>query len=307
MAAMHREHRSVHTEALEVFREVARHGSITAAARALRFTQSTVSRQIAALESDVKAPLFDRLPRGVRLTPEGRCLLEHAEAVLDRLAQARTDVNELRGLSASRLRVGAFASANASLVPTALARLRRGEPDVVVTVSEGHTPALLEQLEAGELDACVVSGIPAPPARIDVHHLLDDPLLVALPRGHPAATRPTLRLADLHDEVWVAGAREPEDTLLAAGLDAFAAAGSRPTVAVVVADWTAKLGYVAAGLGVTLVPALAARAAPPDIVLVPVHAQDVPARPVWVAVPADATHTPTKSLLRALRHPNGAR
>ena len=77
---------------LEVFREVARRGSFTAAANALRYTQSAISRQIAALEQDTGTTLFDRIPRGVRLTDEGRCLLEHAEAVLTRLETARRDL-----------------------------------------------------------------------------------------------------------------------------------------------------------------------------------------------------------------------
>jgi DNA-binding transcriptional LysR family regulator len=79
-------------ESLEVFRTVARYGSITAAALALRYTQSAVSRQIAALEAQTGARLFDRLPRGVSLTDEGRCLLPHAEAMLDRLATARSEL-----------------------------------------------------------------------------------------------------------------------------------------------------------------------------------------------------------------------
>src|SRR5689334_17150455 len=101
------------TETLEVFRAVARHGSITGAATALRYTQSAVSRQIAALELELGARLFDRLARGVALTEEGRCLLGHATAVLDRLALARRDVAEVHAGDAGRLRVGAFATADA--------------------------------------------------------------------------------------------------------------------------------------------------------------------------------------------------
>src|SRR2546421_3129853 len=106
---------------LEVFREVARRGSFTAAAQALSYTQSAVSRQIAALEQDTGTTLFDRVPRGVRLTDEGRCLLEHAEVVLGRLESARRDLAALRDLDIGRLRVGAFATADAALVPRAMA------------------------------------------------------------------------------------------------------------------------------------------------------------------------------------------
>ncbi|MFD0788505.1 LysR family transcriptional regulator, partial [Micromonospora azadirachtae] len=94
-------------EALDVLRTVVRHGSITAAAQELRYTQSAVSRQIAALEAEFGVVLFDRLPRGVTLTEEGRHLLPHVEAVLDRLITARRELDALRGLGGGRLRVGA--------------------------------------------------------------------------------------------------------------------------------------------------------------------------------------------------------
>ena len=81
---------------LEVFREVAQRGSFTAAAQAMGYTQSAISRQVSALEGAAGATLFDRLPRGVRLTAEGKCLLTHAEAILDRLGAAQDDLAALR-------------------------------------------------------------------------------------------------------------------------------------------------------------------------------------------------------------------
>src|SRR5256885_7056570 len=118
---------------LEVFREVARRGSFTAAALALSYTQSAVSRQIAALELDTGTTLFDRVPRGVRLTDEGRCLLDHAEVVLGRLDTARRDLAALRDLDTGRLRVGAFATADAALVPRALAAFHSQYPSVMLS------------------------------------------------------------------------------------------------------------------------------------------------------------------------------
>jgi DNA-binding transcriptional LysR family regulator len=112
-----------------------------------------VSRQIAALEAEVGARLLDRLPRGVALTEEGRCLLPHAEAVLDRLATARRELDALRHLGAGRLRVGAFPTALAALVPRALAAFREQHPAVTLRLVEGRTPALLERLLAGDAAA----------------------------------------------------------------------------------------------------------------------------------------------------------
>src|SRR5688572_17090626 len=105
------------TVRLAVFRAVATLGSFTAAAKSLRYTQSAVSRQIAALEEDLGVALFDREARGVRLTEEGRVLLAHAEAVLDRLDVARRELTAIRDLDGGRLRIGAFATAEARLVP----------------------------------------------------------------------------------------------------------------------------------------------------------------------------------------------
>src|SRR5256885_570107 len=248
---------------LRVFREVARQGSFTAAANALRYTQSAVSRQIAALESDTGAALFDRVPRGVRLTDEGRCLLGHAEVVLGRLDAARRDLAALRDLDVGRLRIGAFATADAALVPRAMAAFHARYPEVRLSLAEGLSPVQISQLRAGELDIALIS---VPPGRsldtdgLELTHLLDDPMLVALPREHRLARRRTLRLAELGGENWIAGWQNPEDTLLATALPA----GFEPEIRYVVPGWSAKLGLVAAGLGVTLVPGLAAGTARAD-------------------------------------------
>ncbi|MFG3417228.1 LysR family transcriptional regulator [Micromonospora sp. NPDC048063] len=284
--------------ALEVFRTVARHSSITAAARELRYTQSAVSRQVAALEADLGVALFDRLPRGVALTEPGRCLLPHADAVLERLATAHRDLNALRGLGGGRLRVGAFPTAMAALVPRALAGFREAHPRVALSVVEGRTPDLLELLLAGDADVAVVSAPPdrpLDPGRFDLHHLLDERLLVAVARQHRLARRRTVRLAELADDPFVAGSPGGEDPLMRATMPP----DFRPRVDIVAADWTGKLGCVAAGLGVALVPALAVRAAPADLALLRLHADDAPARRVYAATAAGRHHPPAVARLLA--------
>jgi DNA-binding transcriptional LysR family regulator len=267
---------------LEVFREVAARGSLTAAGQALGYTQSTVSRQLSALEQATGAHLFDRLPRGVRLTEEGRCLLAHAEAVLDRMRAARDDLEALRGLEAGRLRVGAFDSADAALVPRAMAVFRAAHPKVALSLVEGSTTVQLERLRNGEVDVAVVSAYPhqtPDTARLELRHLLDDPLLVAFPAGHRLARGGALRLAELAGEGWIEGFPESSETLVEACL----AAGFRPRIDFEVRDWTAKQGFVAAGLGLALVPLLAAGATRPDVALRPLHPDDAPVRSVHAA------------------------
>lgn len=273
------------TRLLEVFRTVARHGAITTAARELRFTQSAVSRQIATLEAEVGARVFDRLPRGVALTEEGRALLPHAEAVLDRLTAARRDLDAIRGLGGGRLRVGAFPTAVAALVPRALASFRDSYPDVALSLVEGLTPVLLDRLDAGDADVAVVSSSLAGLAErsgFDLHHLLDERLLVAVSRTHRLARRRTVRLADLAGDPFVVGSATAEDTLLRASLPG----GFRPRIDLVAAEWTGKLGLVAAGLGVALVPALAVRGTPADIALLRLHADDESVRRIYAATRA---------------------
>src|SRR4051812_33386850 len=135
---------------LRVLREVAQRGSFTAAAAALGYTQSAVSRQVASLESAAGVALFERRRYGATLTPAGTRLLGRAARILDDLDAALRDV---AGLDAATgpVRLGAFAVAAAGLVPPALAALARDQPELVVTLREATTPALVRALRAGTL------------------------------------------------------------------------------------------------------------------------------------------------------------
>lgn len=287
---------------LEVFREVAVRGSLTGTAQALGYTQPAVSRQITALEKATGAHLFDRLPRGVRLTEEGHCLLAHAEAVLARMHAAQQALEALRDLDAGRLRAGAFDSANAALVPHALAAFQAAHPAVKLSVIEGITPALLDHLRNGEIDVAVISAYPhqaLDTGHLNLRHLLDDPFMVALPGGHRLAGRgrAPLRLAELAGESWIEGFPGGSQTLA----DACLRAGFRPQINFTARHWTAKQGFVAAGLGLALVPLLAAGTVRPGIVLRHLHPGDAPVRHVHAAtLRAVATPPPVTAFLQYL-------
>ena len=254
---------------MRVLKEVAAHGSFSAAAEALAYTQSAVSQQIAALERETGATLVDRSARGVRLTDAGRALVCHTDAILARLSDAEAELDAIAGLRGGRLRVVAFPSAAASIVPPAIARFRAEHPGVELSLEPEEPEDALNRLRAGEADVGLI--IEAPNRRdgddgITRTHLLDDPLFVALPIGHPLAHKQKLKLADLADEAWMLGStnRCPDAQIL---LRACERAGFEPRIAFHSDDYLAIQGFVAAGVGVCLLPDLALVSVRDDVVI----------------------------------------
>jgi DNA-binding transcriptional LysR family regulator len=268
---------------LRVLREVAEQGSFTAAARSLGYTQSAISRQVAGLEGAAGTTLFERTARGVRLTDAGEALLRRAGTVLDELDAARRELAGISERATGRLRVGAFPTAIASLVPRAMAALRRREPALEVSLREGGTQTHLKRLASGAVDVAVVGVLPGGrrprDRRAAVEHLVDDPLLLAVGAAHPLARRRSVDIDDLAEESWIAATQQASDTMIGA----WQWADWRPRVELIARDWTAKLGLVAAGLGVTLVPGLAADAVRADVRLLRIRSRRQVSRAVHVA------------------------
>jgi DNA-binding transcriptional LysR family regulator len=275
-------------EDLQLLRVIAASGSFTTAAASLHYTQSGVSRRVAQLERTLGAPIFTRLARGVRPTALGDILLGHADDLLQRFEALAEDLEATRSGTGGRLRVGSFPTANASLTPEALRRFRTGHPDVAITIAEALSSRLVDQVSAGTLDVAVVSDYPTgtlEPADTTLVPLMDDVLRVALPRTHPRAHAPQLRLADLAEDTWISASPEGVDTVL---VGAASRAGFEPQITVHIASWTAKLSYVAAGFGVTIVPELLAPSIPPNIAVRSVG-DDLPARHVFATLPIHPT------------------
>ena len=284
---------------LRIVKEVAARGSFTAAADVLGYTQSAVSRQVAAMEQAAGAPLFERLPRGVRPTGAGRVLLGHAGPLLDRVEAATLELGGLQDRLEGRLAVGAFPSALGVLVPRALARLRRAHPAVVTSLREGTTPAHLRRLRAGRLELAVIAVGPDLPYPLDDLRsdvLLEGGLLVAVPASHRLAQRGTVDVGELEDEPWIvgdAGGGDPQ-------FGAWPGLTGTPRVAYAVRDWPARLGLVAAGLGLAVVPGMAAGTMPPGLQLVAVN-DSRPVRRSVLAVTRPERSPSAVALVQALR------
>ncbi|WP_433207402.1 LysR family transcriptional regulator [Nocardia sp. CA-107356] len=257
---------------LRVLREIAECGSFTAAGQHLGYTQSAVSRQVAALERAAGETLFDRRRDGVRLTPMGRILLRHAVTALDAMDAA---ARELTGAARAGgvVRLGMFISAGALVVPRALTALRRTHPDLTVTTREGTTPALVRGLRARTLDLAVLSSTPpyrrfdaeTPP--LDVAALAEATLRVAVAVNSPLAERDPVPVAELTDQVWIASPPTGSEPLLGVwpGLP------GRPRIGHTARDWLTKLQLVEAECGITTVPVSLAQAVPAGVRLIGVE------------------------------------
>src|SRR5262245_30938323 len=191
---------------MRVLREVAVQGSFSAAAEALSFTQSAVSQQIAALERETGTVLVQRNARGVRLTEAGEALVRHADAVLDRLAEAEAELEAIAGLRGGRLRMASFESGAATLMPMAFALFAQQHPGVELSMTLGEPEEMEPKLRTGEVDVVIGFG-----ARLDHEDgierraLIEDPMFLVLPRHHPLVNKRNLRLGDLADEAWIGG------------------------------------------------------------------------------------------------------
>src|SRR4051812_45031100 len=278
---------------MRVLREVAARGSFSGAADALSYTQSAVSQQIAALEREAGAVLVERGARGVRLTEAGRALVAHAEDILARLDAAERELEAIAGLRGGRVRLVSFSSAAASIVPPAIAEFRRCHPGVELSLEPREPVDAIACLKAGVCDVAVAlepTFLPFEDEAIVKTYLLDDPMHVALPRDHELAHAPELRLEHLAGEAWVLGSLEicPDTTIL---LRACARAGFEPRIAFHNDDYTAIQGFIAAGVGVALIPDLALMSVREDIVIRDLGPQ-APTRRIFAATLSECSRPP---------------
>jgi DNA-binding transcriptional LysR family regulator len=248
----------LNVQRLKVLREVLAQGSFSEAASALNYTQSAVSQAIATLEAEAGVPLIERDRRGLRPTAAGERLNEHGVRILTQLDAAEAELGAIAGIRGGELRMASFPTAGATLMPLVIAAFRSAHPDVALSLVEGEPEELAPRLRDGEFDLGLVfefdgTGELGPGLRSTP--LFDDPMRLALPKGHPLARKEHVTLENLADEAWV---QTSEGSACARHVVRICrAAGFEPRVSFESDDYLTVQGLVAAGVGVALIPQLA--------------------------------------------------
>ena len=274
---------------LRVLAALARHGSVTAAAKALNYAQPSVSHHLARLEAETGTRLVERSGRGVRLTEAGRLLAGRAEEILGRLDAAEHELAAHVGQREERIRVAGFPSALATVVPAAAARLRADYPGAELLLAEAEPQGAVRMLRAGRVDVALVfsylqqgtaaqhgtapaQGTVADPAAspdggqrqgededegVRARLLLDEPVHLVTQTGAAPPRTAGNPLAGYAEYRWIAGCERCRAHLLWQ----CELAGFTPQIAFTTDDVLVAQALAAAGLGVALLPDLALRAA----------------------------------------------
>lgn len=255
---------TVEVRHFELMRALAEHGSLSAVARLLGYSQPAISQQVRLLETQLGTPLVVRGQKGVVLTEAGRVLLRHSASVLDTVSLAQAEVAAVAGLRTGRVRIAAFPS-SAPIVANAMGHMTRAYPGVTFTLSEAEPPRAIELLESGACDIAVVFRYsmeePLPHDEdLLVTSLLRSEVRVALPADHPLAAASTISLQDLRSLRWIAGCQDCRGHLV----HACERAGFAPDIAFETDDYVALQRLAALGLGVALLPDLALAAVQVD-------------------------------------------
>ncbi|MEE6263985.1 LysR family transcriptional regulator [Plantactinospora sonchi] len=277
---------------LDTLAVVAESGSFTQAGLRLHLTQSAVSQQVAALERWAGAPLLHRRP--VALTDAGQLVLTHHQTLRARVARLGEDLVDLRQGLLGTVRIAAFLSACRTLVPAALTAFRRATPRVRVVLSQLETGPALTALRHGDVDLAVVFGYGPVEmgGELAATPLYDEPVVLAVPVGHPLAAGPAVDLTAVDPaEVIVA----PDASMPSVG------SGAAARVRYLGDDFSVLLALVAAGQGVAPVPWLAVTPCPAGVALVRLAGPEQPRRRVWAVWSAGQEQRPeVTAAVRAL-------
>ncbi|MEI9901925.1 MAG: LysR family transcriptional regulator [Hyphomicrobium sp.] len=287
---------------LRYFVAVAHEGHITRAAEKLRMQQPPLSQQIRALEAEIDAQLFVRHPRGVSLTDAGRSFLVDAEAILAEVEHAKIRARRTARGETGRIAVGFTTSAPFHpLVARAIREFRTKRPDVSFVLEESSSAEMVSELRDGRLDIAFIRSGLVDPAGIAVHALLQEDTAVAFPVRHRLAKRPALTLKELAEETFILYRRPDGRGLYDVIIAACSAAGFSPHVGQEAPRIVSTLNLVAAGLGITIVPASLSRLPLEGVVYRPLKGKPALKVPLNLACRRDERSAATLAFIDQVR------
>lgn len=287
---------------LQMLRMINHHGTVTAAARALNYTPSTVSQQIKQLSRELGVVLLTHHGRQVRLTSGARTLLTHADILFAQWERARAELAEHVEEPTGTLTLCGFSTAAGVLLPPTMASLNEAYPHLRTQAIEAEPAECYDLVLSGTVDLAVAVLTPTtPPAsdpRFEQRHLIDDPLDLLVPLDHPLARRTEVRLSETAEESWIVA--RVGTTYHQLVVTACASAGFTPEVAHYVNEWETGTALVSRGFGVCLVSRLARWSDRYPVVRIPLYGDPAPTRRVLAVTNAGAASR------RPLRHALGS-
>ncbi len=253
------------SHSLRVVNAIAEHGSITAAAVALGYSQPAISQHLKRLEARIGMPAVERIGRSVRLTEAGHVLARYALPVISALDAAAGELAELTGLRAGRVRLAAFPSASPTIVPRLLAAMSARHPGINISYIEAEPPEAVAAVREGRADLALTFSYPGDTSDphtesahgLSVRALSREEMMLVLPVGHDGAQSEEVDVASLAGEAWIAGCPRCRGHLL----ELCTASGFTPRIGYETDNFLAVMSMVSAGLGVAVLPTLAIESA----------------------------------------------
>lgn len=282
---------------LKLLVEIDRSGSMTAAAERLMYTPSAVSQQVKRLEAVVGTPVLERHARGVRLTEAGRLVAGRATAIDTQLSALRADLDDLLDARSGHVTLGVFPSFAASLLPDVMAAFRSAHPGIELGIRSSRLRDLHSMLLGREVDLSLAWDYPELPMVVDdveTDVVAEDATVLLVPAGW--STKGPVRLESLEDEQWIVRASQhPITTMFHSSCRS---AGFEPKVLVESNDYMESQAMVAAGLGLTVAPAMTTRYLRPGVEAI--ELRDLPQRRILLCRLDQRTPTPATNAMRSV-------
>lgn len=238
-------------EQLEYFQTLAREQHVTRAAQILSITQPALSRSIARLEGQIGTPLFDRQGRTIKLNKYGELLLKRVDLILKEFQEGKEEIQSLLDPDKGEISLGFLHTLGTTIVPNIIAAFKEEYPHVRFHLKQNHSNWLLENLQSGNLDLCLLASFPGE-SRMAWTPLWQEELFLFFPKDHPLANRESITLEEIADEPFIL---MEEGYALRVTIDSiFEQVGLVPKIMFEGEEVTTIAGFVGAGMGISILP-----------------------------------------------------